>query len=167
MDLMATSPPPPRKKSGSPQSFSYIYVYSKCNKKASHNPEESYICPPPYTTYTIYDYEVKLNLKACMVHTKYTFLACSIFKFLCRWVCMEFCNSRFGNFSKNSPGFNFIILVSAIQFVMPVCMCMLLFFVDLKLTNIKPWQKIYIILLYPNGCRPCITMTPWVTPHFN
>ena len=25
----------------------------------------------------------------------------------------------------------------------------------------------YIILLYPDERRPCVAMTPWVTPHFN
>ena len=29
-------------------------------------------------------------------------------------------------------------------------------------------QKSYIILLYPDDeRRPCVAMTPWVTPHFN
>ena len=27
--------------------------------------------------------------------------------------------------------------------------------------------EIYIILLYPDQRRPCVAMTPWLTPHFN
>ena len=29
------------------------------------------------------------------------------------------------------------------------------------------FMTIYIVLLYPDDRRPCVAMTPWLTPHFN